>query len=87
MRSMEANEITQLMIETVCPPIEKILNYKFKNSMHLLEAMTHRSFKEAFQIQVCYEKLEVLGDAILDYLANANLIKYTMYEKYNIEER
>ena len=31
--------------------------------------------------------MEVLGDAILDYIANANLIKYTMFEKYNIQER
>lgn len=29
----------------------------------------------------------MLGDAILDYIANSNLLKYTMFEKYNIEER
>jgi dsRNA-specific ribonuclease len=34
-----------------------------------------------------YETLEVLGDAILDYVANSNLIKYTILEKYNVEER
>jgi len=36
---------------------------------------------------MCYEKLEVLGDSILDYIANSNLIKFTMFEKYNIQER
>ena len=53
----------------------------------LLEALTHRSFKDTFNLSLCYEKLEVLGDAILDYIANANLIKYTLFEKYNIQER
>ena len=28
-----------------------------------------------------------MGDAVLDYIANSNLLQYTMYEKYNIEER
>jgi len=29
----------------------------------------------------------VLGDAVLDYIANSNLIKYTILEKYNLQER
>ena len=33
------------------------------------------------------EKLEVLGDALLDYIANSNLLQYTMFERYNLEER
>ena len=52
-----------------------------------MEAFTHRSFKEYYGLSVTYERLEVLGDAILDYLANSNLIKYTIVEKYNLEER
>ena len=71
----------------VCGPIEKILNFEFANKNLLLEALTHRSFKETYGLADCYEKQEVLGDAILDYIANSNLIKYTMFEKYNIEER
>ena len=42
---------------------------------------------EAYQTGSCYEKLEILGDAVLDYVANSNLIKFTMFEKYNIQER
>ena len=42
---------------------------------------------ESYSTGSCYEKLEVLGDAVLDYVANSNLIKFTMYEKYNIQER
>jgi dsRNA-specific ribonuclease len=33
---------------------------------------------------VQYERLEVLGDAVLDYIANSNLIKFTILEKYNV---
>ena len=65
-------------------PVEKTLNYQFKNKELLLEAFTHPSFMEAYKTGICYEKLEVLGDAILDYIANSNLIEYTMFEKYNV---
>ena len=75
------------MKQLVISPVEKILNYQFNDKNVLLEALTHRTFKEAYGLNNCYEKLEVLGDAILDYLANSNLIKYTMFEKYNIPER
>ena len=68
-------------------PVEKILNYEFQDKFRLLEAFTHKSFKEYYGTSTCYEKLEVLGDAILDYIANSNLIKYTILEKYNVEER
>ena len=76
---------TQLI--TILAPVEKILNYKFKNKDYLLEAFTHPSFMEAYKTGTCYEKLEVLGDSILDYIANSNLIEYTMFEKYNVQER
>mmetsp|Transcript_6248 Transcript_6248/g.10617 ORF Transcript_6248/g.10617 Transcript_6248/m.10617 type:complete len:115 (-) Transcript_6248:810-1154(-) len=42
---------------------------------------------ETYQTGVSYENFEVIGDSILDYIANSNLIKLTMFEKYNIEER
>ena len=50
--------------------------------MLLLEALTHRSARDPFEIGVCYEKLEVLGDAILDYLCNYTLLNYTLFERY-----
>ena len=76
--------LVQKLKELVCGPVEKILNFEFANKNLLLEALTHRSFKETHSLTACYEKMEVLGDAILDYIANSNLIKYTMFEKYNI---
>ena len=83
---MEPSEIEKLLIPYLLP-VEKILNYSFKNKRFLLEAFTHRSFRDAYGLSFCYEKLEVLGDSILDYLANSNLIKFTILEKYNIKER
>ena len=68
-------------------PVETILGYEFKDKFLLLEAFTHKSFKEYHGLTLQYERLEVLGDAVLDYVANSNLIKYTILEKYNLHER
>ena len=87
MRALDTATLTSAMKELVIAPVEKILGFEFGDKNLLLEALTHRSFKESYGLGFCYEKLEVLGDAILDYIANSNLIKFTMFEKYNIEER
>jgi len=86
LRQMETHQVRQVLIECVLP-IEQILNYQFANKNILLDALTHRSFKDTNNLSGCYEKLEVLGDAILDYIANSNLLKYTIFERYNVEER
>ena len=64
-----------------------MLDYQFKNPKLLLEALTHSSFKDQYHLDTCYEKLEVLGDALLDYIVNANLINYTLTDRYNLNER
>ena len=61
---------------------ENILNYKFKNPMLLLAALTHPSAKNFYHLEHDYEKLEALGDAILDYVININMMRYTMFERY-----
>jgi len=48
----------------------------------LLEALTHRSGQAFYKLHRNYEKLELLGDAILDYLANSNLLRFTLFERY-----
>lgn len=87
LKSLDRCSRVDRLKQLVCKPVQKILNFEFANKNLLLEALTHHSFKDAYGLQRCYEKLEVLGDAILDYVANSNLIKYTMYERYNVEER
>lgn len=51
--------------------VEKILNYQFKDPSYLVQAFTHASC-----IKKCtrsYERLEFLGDAILDFLTTMTL--------------
>ncbi|XP_076668388.1 endoribonuclease Dcr-2 isoform X2 [Andrena cerasifolii] len=47
--------------------IETKLGYKFKNRGFLLQAFTHPSYT-ANNLTECYQRLEFLGDAILDFL-------------------
>lgn len=48
----------------------------------MLEAFTHKSGGKHFKVDFNYEKLEILGDAILDYLVNSNLLRFTLFERY-----
>jgi ribonuclease-3 len=51
--------------------LEEIINYRFKNKKLLITALTHPSFS----FQNSYEKLEFLGDLILDAIVGINLYK------------
>ena len=44
-----------------------ILQYEFRDKSYLIQAFTHNSYFEN-QITDCYQRLEFLGDAILDFL-------------------
>ncbi|KAJ4824762.1 hypothetical protein Tsubulata_024394 [Turnera subulata] len=56
--------------------LESLLNYKFKDPSLLVEALTHGSFMVP-ELPRCYQRLEFLGDAALDYL-----ITVYLYNKY-----
>uniref|UniRef100_H3AIE1 ribonuclease III n=3 Tax=Latimeria TaxID=7896 RepID=H3AIE1_LATCH len=51
---------------------EEKISYKFKNKAYLLQAFTHASYHYN-TITDCYQRLEFLGDAILDYLITKHL--------------
>ncbi|XP_051941606.1 endoribonuclease Dicer isoform X1 [Hippocampus zosterae] len=51
---------------------EKKINYTFHNKAYLLQAFTHASYHYN-TITDCYQRLEFLGDAILDYLITKHL--------------
>ncbi len=51
--------------------LEKIIDYKFKNKKLLMMALTHPSFAH----NESYEKLEFLGDLILDAIVGIYLLK------------
>ncbi|KAF9358444.1 Dicer-like protein 1 [Mortierella sp. AD094] len=55
--------------------VEKVLGYKFKDPLLFFEAMTHASYIR--EDSVCYQRLEFLGDAVLDF----QVIQY-YYRKY-----
>jgi endoribonuclease Dicer len=81
-RTKFGKDLVNSMVEITKSLQTDILGYSFKNPLLLIEALTHRSASKTLEIPVCYEKLEVLGDSILDYLCNFSLIRYTLFERY-----
>ncbi|XP_074663232.1 endoribonuclease Dicer-S-like [Tubulanus polymorphus] len=53
---------------------EAKINYTFKDRAYLLQAFTHASFHYN-TITDCYQRLEFLGDAILDYVITRHLFQ------------
>lgn len=56
--------------------LESLLNYSFNDATLLVEALTHGSYMLP-EIPGCYQRLEFLGDAVLDHLITLHL-----YNKY-----
>ncbi len=52
-------------------PLEKVIEYTFKDQKLLIEALTHKSFKQPYN----NERLEFLGDAVLDLIVGEYLYK------------
>jgi ribonuclease-3 len=51
--------------------LEEILGYKFKDKKLIIEALTHKSYKQPYD----NERLEFLGDAVLDLVVGEYLFK------------
>ncbi|XP_075228010.1 endoribonuclease Dcr-1 isoform X2 [Lycorma delicatula] len=51
---------------------ERNLRYRFHDRSYLLQAMTHASYSTN-RLTDCYQRLEFLGDAVLDYLITRHL--------------
>ncbi len=51
--------------------LEKTLDYKFKDEKLIIEALTHKSYKQPYD----NERLEFLGDAVLDLVVGEYLYK------------
>ncbi|XP_031345881.1 endoribonuclease Dicer-like [Photinus pyralis] len=65
-----AKDVAKRNIEYHIPAWEKVqdkLRYTFKNRAYLLQALTHASYISN-SITNCYQTLEFLGDAVLDFL-------------------
>ncbi|KAL7624013.1 Dicer-like protein 2 [Parahypoxylon ruwenzoriense] len=59
---------TAISTELIAPlvPLEELLGYSFRNKNLLVEAATHSSFGLISSAGSCMERLEFLGDAVLD---------------------
>ena len=51
---------------------ENAIDYNFNSKLYLVEALTHASY-QANRITPCYERLEFLGDALLDFLVTQHI--------------
>ncbi|XP_078036312.1 endoribonuclease Dcr-1 isoform X2 [Augochlora pura] len=56
--------------------LEKSIGYNFRDSSYLLQAFTHASYQPN-RLTDCYQRLEFLGDAVLDYLITRHLYEDT----------
>ena len=63
--------------------LQKIINYKFKNSLLLKYALTHKSFDDRNN----YEKFEFLGDRVLGLVISKKLIELYPDEKVGIFDK
>ena len=48
------------------------IGYQFRSKLYLLEALTHASYHPN-RVTPCYQRLEFLGDAVLDFLVTQHL--------------
>ncbi|TKR68423.1 hypothetical protein L596_024412 [Steinernema carpocapsae] len=55
--------------------VEKTIGYRFNNKAYLLQAFTHASYYKN-RITSCYQRLEFLGDAVLDYMITRFLFQH-----------
>lgn len=59
-------------------PLEDVLNYTFQEKQLLIEALTHKSYKQPYN----NERLEFLGDAVLDLIVGEYLFeKFRSYDE------
>ncbi|KAI1753705.1 RNase3 domain-containing protein [Xylaria castorea] len=54
-------------------PLEELVGYQFQNKALLMEALTHASWSLSTSADLCMERLEFLGDSILDSVIVAAL--------------
>ena len=53
---------------------EEVIGYRFRDRSYLLQAFSHASYYPN-RLTDCYQRLEFLGDAVLDYLITRHLFE------------
>ncbi|XP_078491910.1 endoribonuclease Dicer [Ciona intestinalis] len=69
-RPNQQKKLDQLLV--ALGGFERKINYTFKNKAYLLQAFTHASYYYN-TVTDCYQRLEFLGDAVLDFLITRHL--------------
>ncbi|XP_059637815.1 dicer-like protein 4 isoform X2 [Cornus florida] len=75
----ESKKFMQFDARLSIADLENLSGYRFRHKGLLLEAFVHPSLRD--QVGGCYQRLEYLGDAVLDYLVTSYL--YSVYPKLN----
>lgn len=66
------NARSNIPLPVMMQPVEELIGYKFKKKSLLVEALTHGSYNLNSDTP-CLERLEFLGDAVLDYVVVTTL--------------
>lgn len=74
LRTIAIKELDRLYFANNLDKFEKDINYTFKDKAYLVQAFTHNSFYEN-HVTDCHQRLEFLGDALLDYLITRYLFE------------
>lgn len=69
----DPNKLSELLIGL--EQFEASIGYKFRHPVYLVQAFTHASYTNN-TITDCYQRLEFLGDAVLDYVITRYLFEY-----------
>ncbi|KAI0601897.1 RNase3 domain-containing protein [Biscogniauxia sp. FL1348] len=65
-------------------PLEELIGYSFRNKGLLIEATTHASYDLSTSSGFCMERLEFIGDAILDNIITSELWPHTRLTHYHM---
>ncbi|KAI8634193.1 RNase3 domain-containing protein [Xylariaceae sp. FL1651] len=63
-------------LPAILEPLEELIGHTFRNKTLLMEAVTHASWGLSTSTEICMERLEFLGDSILDNVVVSMLWTY-----------
>ncbi|VDP18723.1 unnamed protein product [Onchocerca flexuosa] len=71
-------KLNDLWIQFQFSKLEDCIGYRFSDRAYLLQAFTHASYYKN-RITGCYQRLEFLGDAVLDYVITRFLFEHSAH--------
>ncbi|EFO26258.1 hypothetical protein LOAG_02227 [Loa loa] len=71
-------KLNDLWVQFQFSKLEDFIGYRFNDRAYLLQAFTHASYYKN-RITGCYQRLEFLGDAVLDYVITRFLFQHSSH--------